>query len=137
MNPALKVNEVFFSIQGETTRTGIPTVFIRLAECNLRCRYCDTAYAYEKGDEIELEEIIRRADSFKCKTAEITGGEPMIQKNTPELARKLMDSGYTVMIETNGTVNLSPLPQGVIKIVDIKCPDSGSGGTFLYENLKC
>ncbi len=136
MPGGLKVNEIFLSLQGESTRAGLPTVFVRLAGCNLRCGYCDTSGAWETGDFMSIAEIAGKVAEFDCRLVEITGGEPMLQENTPELARKLLSDGYTVMVETNGTIDLSPLPKEAVKIVDIKCPESGSAEPFLYENLE-
>jgi len=136
MPAGLKINEIFFSLQGESTRAGLPTVFVRLAGCNLRCGYCDTSGAWEIGKFMSVENVARKVAEFDCRLVEITGGEPMLQANTPKLARKLLSDGCTVMMETNGTVNLSPLPKEVAKIVDIKCPESGAAEPFLYENLK-
>ena len=133
---SLSVTEIFHSLQGETTRTGVPTVFARLAGCNLRCGYCDTAYAWEEGNRMTLDEIVRRIASFKCHTVEITGGEPLAQEAAPQLAERLLSLGYRVMVETNGTRDISVLPDEVVKIVDIKCPGSGEAGKFRYENLK-
>jgi len=136
MSVGVKVHEIFFSLQGESTRAGLPTVFIRLAGCNLRCGYCDTSDAWESGDLTTVEEIVGKVAEFDCRLVEITGGEPMLQENTPKLARKLLADGYTVMMETNGTANLSSMPKEVAKIVDIKCPESGATDSFLYENLE-
>ncbi|MFQ5431910.1 MAG: radical SAM protein [Nitrospinota bacterium] len=136
MGKILLVNEIFHSIQGESTRTGFPMILVRLTGCNLRCSYCDTVYAYEEGARMDTDEIMARVDSFGCAAVEITGGEPMTQDGTVELAKLFLEHGYAVMMETNGSVDLSPIPKGVKKIVDIKCPGSGAGGSFLYENLK-
>ncbi len=133
---SLRVNEIFHSLQGETTRTGIPTVFIRLTGCNLRCGYCDTSYAYDEGNVMPMDEITARVAAYKCRTVEITGGEPMAQQGTPELAQRLLSLGYHIMIETNGTYDLSILPPETVKIVDIKCPGSGEAGKFHYANLE-
>ena len=136
MGTSLLVNEIFHSIQGESTQTGFPMTLVRLTGCNLRCNYCDTVYAYEEGTRMEIDEISARVASFGCKALEITGGEPMTQNGTVELAKLLIGQGYAVMMETNGSVDLSPLPKEVKKIVDIKCPGSGAGGSFLVDNLK-
>jgi len=136
MGTSLFVNEIFHSIQGESTRTGFPMTLVRLTGCNLRCNYCDTVYAYEEGTRMDTDEITARVDSFGCGAVEITGGEPMTQDGTVELAKLFLEHGCTVMMETNGSANLSPVPKEVKKIVDIKCPGSGAGGSFLYENLK-
>ena len=136
MGKRLLVNEIFHSIQGESTKTGFPMTLVRLTGCNLRCNYCDTVYAYEEGTRMDMNEITARVASFGCKAVEITGGEPMTQNATVELAKLLLEQGYTVMMETNGSVDLSPVPKEVKKIVDIKCPGSGAGGSFLLDNLK-
>ena len=136
MGERLLVNEIFHSIQGESTQAGFPMTLVRLTGCNLRCNYCDTVYAYEEGTQMDMDEILARVASFGCKALEITGGEPMTQNGTVELAELLLEQGYAVMMETNGSVDLSPLPKEVKKIVDIKCPGSGAGGSFLLENLK-
>ncbi len=135
MSDSLLVNEIFLSLQGESSHAGFPTVFIRLAGCNLRCNYCDTAYAWEEGERMSMEQVIEKVGSYRCKRVEITGGEPMKQENTVPLSKKLLDKNYHVMLETNGTVELTGLPDGIIKVVDIKCPESGSGETFLESNL--
>ena len=136
MGGSLLVNEIFHSIQGESTLTGFPMTLVRLTGCNLRCNYCDTVYAYEQGSRMDMDEIMARVDSFGCKAVEITGGEPMTQDGAPELAQLFIERGFSVMMETNGSVDLSPVPEEVKKIVDIKCPGSEAGGSFLYENLK-
>ena len=136
MGERLLVNEIFHSIQGESTQTGFPMTLVRLTGCNLRCNYCDTVYAYEEGTSMEINEITRRVASFGCKAVEITGGEPMRQSGTVELAKLFLQQGFTVMMETNGSVDLSPIPKEVKKIVDIKCPGSAAGGSFLSDNLK-
>lgn len=123
-------------MQGESSRAGIPTVFIRLSGCNLRCDYCDTKYAWEPGEQISLDEVLEKAESYGCKLVEITGGEPLAQPFTPELCEKLLFRGFTVMVETNGTIDISILPQKTVKILDMKCPASNESGKFLYGNLK-
>lgn len=134
----MKVSEIFFSIQGESTYAGLPCVFIRLAGCNLRCRWCDTTYAQtsEKGGELSIDQIVNAAKKFKCRLVEVTGGEPMYQKETPELLNKLLKLGYEALLETNGSVSLEPVNANAIKVVDVKCPSSGHVGSFLMENLK-
>lgn len=135
MGESLFVNEIFHSIQGESSRAGFPMAFVRLTGCNLRCNYCDTVYAYDEGTRMEIDEITERVGSYGCRSVEITGGEPMMQKSTVALAGRFVELGYGVMMETNGSVDLSPVPKEVKKIVDIKSPGSGAGGSFLYENL--
>ncbi len=122
---ALKVNEIFYSIQGESSFAGLPCVFIRLTGCNLRCTYCDTRYAYDEGRDREIDWIIRTAAGCHCPLVEITGGEPLLQPETPELVRRLMGEGFQVLVETNGSQDISRLDPACNRIVDIKCPSSG------------
>ena len=131
----MKISEMFASIQGESTLQGIPSVFIRLAGCNLYCRYCDTTYARSGGTEMTVEEIIDKVKSFELSFVCITGGEPLLQKETPELAGKLVGSGYKVSVETNGTIDASSLPDNVKRIIDIKCPGSGEDGKTFMKNI--
>jgi 7-carboxy-7-deazaguanine synthase len=136
------ITEIFKSIQGEGTRAGRPCIFVRLTGCNLRCTWCDTAYAFQGGTKYSVEEIAARVDELAGKDphrgslVEITGGEPLLQPETPALAEKLLASGYTVMVETSGERLVSGLPREVIKIVDVKCPDSGEADTFNPANLE-
>ena len=131
----LKVNEIFYSIQGESTYAGFPCIFIRLTGCNLRCTYCDTTYAYEKGDDIPIEGILTRAKQFDCNLIEVTGGEPLIQDETPDLIEALIKNGYTVLLETNGSQDISTVDTQCVRIVDIKCPSSGVEGKNYWKNL--
>lgn len=133
---ALVINEIFYSIQGESLYNGLPCVFVRLTGCNLRCTYCDTRYAYEKGTEMELAEILQKVAAYRCPLIEITGGEPLLQDDTPMLISKLLEKGYEVMMETNGTFDISLIDKRCIKIVDIKCPASGESDKNDLENLK-
>ncbi|MGH9864361.1 MAG: radical SAM protein [Candidatus Acidiferrales bacterium] len=140
------ITEIFKSIQGESSYAGLPCIFVRLTGCNLRCKWCDTAYAFHGGTKYSLEEILERVDKFSRKQenstegnvrlVEITGGEPLLQSETPELAQRLLDAGYTVLIETSGERDISKLPREVVKIVDVKCPDSGESGKFDLANLE-
>jgi 7-carboxy-7-deazaguanine synthase len=132
----LKVNELFYSIQGESSHAGRPCVFVRLTGCNLRCSYCDTRYAYDEGQNLEIDEIIDRVTSYRCRLIEITGGEPLIQKDTPELIRQLLERGFEVLLETNGSQDISNIDDRCMKIVDIKCPSSGEAKNNDLENLK-
>ncbi len=132
----LKVNEIFYSIQGEGTFSGRPCVFVRLTGCNLRCSYCDTRYAYYEGKDMEIDEIIEKVISYRCHVVEITGGEPLIQDETPILIKRLLDLGFQVLLETNGTKDISVVDRRCIRIVDIKCPCSGEEEKMDYENLK-
>jgi len=135
------ITEIFKSIQGEGTRAGLPCIFVSLTGCNLRCTWCDTAYAFHGGTKYSLDEILRRISELaggedrRVALVEITGGEPLLQPETPELAKKLLESGYTVMIETSGERFIGALPREVVKIVDVKCPDSGEPDTFDMANL--
>jgi 7-carboxy-7-deazaguanine synthase len=132
----MQVTEIFFSIQGESTFTGRPCIFVRLTACNLRCVWCDSEYTFTGGVKMTLEEVLARVDSYPCKLVEITGGEPMLQeKEVLELCRSLLDRGCEVLIETSGERDLSRLPVEVIKIMDVKCPGSGEGGSFRMSNL--
>jgi 7-carboxy-7-deazaguanine synthase len=122
---SLRINEIFYSIQGESLYAGLPCIFIRLTGCNLRCTYCDTRYAYDEGTVMTMPEIVSRVES--CPPAalvEITGGEPLFQENTPDLVRQLLDHGRTVLMETNGSLDISRVDSRCIRIMDIKCPSS-------------
>lgn len=122
----LTVSELFFSLQGESTYAGLPCVFIRLAGCNLRCRYCDARYTYEEpGTERSLAEILTFVDRYPGAMVEITGGEPLLQANAIPLMHSLVDLGRTVLLETNGSLDLARVPAGVVTIMDVKCPGSG------------
>lgn len=131
----MRITEIFHSIQGESTYSGLPCVFVRTTGCNLRCVWCDTAYAFYGGQEMRLEEILAQVRGYHCKLVELTGGEPMLQKETPELARRLLQEGFTVLIETGGSLDLSPLDTRVIKIMDLKCPGSGEADRNYWPNL--
>jgi 7-carboxy-7-deazaguanine synthase len=131
----LQVNEIFFSIQGESSHAGRPCAFIRLTGCNLRCSYCDTTYAYDEGSWLEIPEIERQIRSFDCRLVEITGGEPLLQAQTPELIRTLLDRQYTVLLETNGSREIGVVDERCIRIVDVKCPSSGESEKNRLENF--
>ncbi len=133
----LRVTEIFASIQGETSYAGLPFAFVRLTGCNLRCRYCDTTYAYDGGDEFPLEEVVSRVRSFGIPRAMVTGGEPLLQPEAPALVSAFLDLGWTVLVETNGTVPLSSLDPRAVKIMDVKCPGSGEEGRTLWDNFDC
>jgi 7-carboxy-7-deazaguanine synthase len=133
---ALLVNEIFYSIQGESIYSGRPCIFVRLTGCNLRCTYCDTRYAYAEGEKMEIAQIIRRVSEFKCRLVEITGGEPLIQNETPLLVSTLLDNGYVVMMETNGSLDISRVDRRCIKVLDMKCPSSNESKNNNLENLK-
>ena len=131
----LRVNEIFYSIQGESTFAGFPCIFIRLTGCNLRCTYCDTTYAYEQGDDIPLDRILATVKGFDCNLIEVTGGEPLIQDETPDLIAVLIKNGYTVLLETNGSQDISTVDTQCARIVDIKCPSSGMNNKNYWQNL--
>lgn len=131
----LKLNEIFFSIQGESSQAGRPTIFIRLTGCKLRCTYCDTQYAYFEGEDLPIDEIMTRIKAYPCRLVEVTGGEPMEQKETPELLQRLLDDGYEVMLETDGVEDLSRVPQGVRIIMDVKTPGSRMANPKSEKNL--
>jgi 7-carboxy-7-deazaguanine synthase len=136
------ITEIFKSIQGEGTRAGLPCIFVRLTGCNLRCTWCDTAYAFYGGTKYSLDEVIEKVQAIsgvgrdRVALIEITGGEPLLQPETPSLAERLLGAGYTVMIETSGEKFVGALPREVIKVVDVKCPDSGEADTFNMANLE-
>lgn len=132
---ALRVNEIFHSIQGESSHAGWPCVFVRLAGCNLRCSYCDTQYAYEQGEVLSVEEVLRRVQSYGCPLVEITGGEPLLQQDTPHLLDRLLGLGYRVLLETNGSLHIGLASSACIKIVDFKCPSSGEADAMDLGNL--
>jgi len=133
---ALQVNEIFYSIQGESSWSGMPCVFIRLTGCNLRCAYCDTTYAYEQGRFMEIPEILERVRALRCGLVEVTGGEPLIQAETPPLIAGLLDAGHTVLLETNGTMDIGVVDSRCVRIVDIKCPSSGMAEKNDLRNLE-
>jgi 7-carboxy-7-deazaguanine synthase len=133
---ALKVNEIFYSIQGESTHAGRPCVFVRLTYCHLRCDFCDSEYAFYEGTERSLEEIVGLVDSYGCKLVEVTGGEPLIQRETTALLQQLLDRGYEVLLETSGAWPVEDVPAGVKIIMDLKTPGSGMGHRNRWENLR-
>ena len=141
------ITEIFKSIQGEGTRAGLACIFVRLTGCNLRCTWCDTAYAFHGGEKMSVEEILARVDELAGRSeiprsqssaplVELTGGEPLLQEEIYPLAEKLLSAGYAVMVETSGERFIGELPREVIKIVDVKCPDSGEPDTFEMRNLE-
>ncbi|MGP0628344.1 radical SAM protein [Nitrospina sp. 32_T5] len=131
----LKVTEIFKSVQGESTRAGLPCLFVRLTGCNLRCRWCDTEYAFYGGKSMSVDEIIHALTPHKISLVEITGGEPLLQDEVFGLMQTLLDRNYTVMLETGGSLSLERVPAAVIKIVDLKCPGSGEVMQNRYDNL--
>jgi 7-carboxy-7-deazaguanine synthase len=131
----MKITEIFHSIQGESSQAGRPCVFVRLTACDLRCRWCDTEYAFTEGRPMDMEEVLETVRSYRCPLVEITGGEPLLQKETPELCRRLLDDGFEVMLETGGHRDVSVVPSGVRIILDVKCPGSGETHKMYWENL--
>lgn len=132
----LKVNEIFYSIQGEGTSAGLLCVFVRLTYCNLRCTYCDTEYAFYDGKDMEISEIISEVKKYQCNLVEITGGEPLVQMNEClALMKQFCDEGFQVLIETGGSLPIKGIDQRVKIIMDLKCPSSGMVKKNLYENI--
>jgi len=132
----LTVNEIFYSIQGESSFAGLPCVFIRLTGCNLRCSYCDTQYAYYDGEELEIQAILDRMLTYPCRLVEVTGGEPLLQAETPNLIYHLLEQGFAVLLETNGSVDISKVDSRCVRILDIKCPSSGQVQCNDLNNLQ-
>lgn len=132
----LNVCEIFYSLQGESTFSGMPCAFIRLSACNLRCSYCDTAYAFSPGEDLSVEQILARLAQYPTKLVEITGGEPLLQDESIDLCHALHEAKYQILLETNGSIYLEDVPDYVVKIVDVKCPGSGWGDSFIKWNLK-
>ncbi|HET6617228.1 MAG TPA: radical SAM protein [Gemmatimonadota bacterium] len=132
----LRVNEIFHSIQGESTHAGRPCVFVRLTYCNLRCRYCDTEYAFFEGIERPLDDIVSEVGRYGCRLVEVTGGEPLIQRETIALLERLLDAGHEVLLETSGAWPIENVPDGVRVIMDLKTPGSGMVAKNRWENLR-
>src|SRR4051812_27560258 len=132
----LTVNEIFYSIQGESTRAGLPCVFVRLTACDLRCSWCDTPYAFHEGRKMSIDDIVGEVERHGCQTVEITGGEPLLQEDVYPLMERLLGSGRTVMLETGGHRPIDRVPAAVVKIVDVKCPASGESVRNEWRNLE-
>jgi 7-carboxy-7-deazaguanine synthase len=132
---ALKIHEIFYSLQGESTRVGLPTVFVRLTGCPMRCVYCDTAYSFSGGSNMETADILAKIAEYGTKYVTVTGGEPLAQKECMVLLKALCDAGYNVSLETGGAVDIGPVDSRVSVILDIKTPDSGELKNYLWENL--
>ncbi len=132
----LRINEIFYSIQGESTYAGMRCVFVRLTGCDLRCTYCDTEYAFYEGKRMTLAEIHDEIAFHKCSLVEITGGEPLLQRNVHPLMASLCDAGYTVLIETSGAHDISSVDSRVHRIMDIKCPSSGEAHRNRWPNIE-
>jgi 7-carboxy-7-deazaguanine synthase len=133
---SLQVNEIFYSVQGESTYAGRPCVFVRLTGCNLRCRWCDTAYAFYDGETLTVEQVLERVRAYKCPLVEITGGEPLLQDEVHFLIDRLLVEGYEVLVETGGSLDVGRLDPRVVKIVDLKAPGSGMDRLNNLDNLQ-
>src|SRR5512137_1726675 len=131
----LTINEIFHSIQGESTYAGAPCVFVRLTACDLRCTWCDTPYAFTEGRKRTVAEVVEEVTGYRCPLVEITGGEPLLQDDVYPLMTALLDRGLTVLLETGGHISLERVPGGVVKIVDVKCPGSGESARNHWPNL--
>jgi len=132
---SLTINEIFYSIQGESDRAGRPCVFVRLTACDLRCVWCDTPYAFHEGQPLEIDHVLSEVEKFDCDLVEITGGEPLLQEDVYPLMRRLLERGATVMLETGGHISVARVPAAVIKVLDIKCPGSGEAERNAWDNL--
>ncbi len=131
----LTVNEIFYSIQGESTRAGRPCVFVRLTACDLRCTWCDTPYSFHEGTKRTLDDVVAEVERYGCPLVEVTGGEPLLQEEVFPLMDRLLASGHTVMLETGGHRPIDRVPREVVKIVDVKCPGSGEAARNDWSNL--
>lgn len=131
----MRITEIFYSIQGESTFAGRPCVFVRVTGCPLRCTWCDTAYAFYEGEELSLDQIVERVETFGCRLVEITGGEPLHHSEAVGLATRLLDGGYTVLVETSGAIDIAPLDPRAVVIMDLKCPGSGMADRNVWSNL--
>lgn len=133
--PFLRVTEIFHSIQGESTWAGVPCTFVRLTGCPLRCVWCDTEYAFHGGEKMSLDAIVERVREIGTPVVELTGGEPLIHRNAFVLVERLLDDGFTVLVETSGAVDIAPLDPRAHRIMDLKCPGSGESDRNLWSNL--
>ncbi|HTH94610.1 MAG TPA: 7-carboxy-7-deazaguanine synthase QueE [Rhodocyclaceae bacterium] len=134
--PRLRISEIFHSIQGESSRAGLPTVFVRLTGCPLRCVWCDTEYAFNGGEMLPLSEVMAKISAYDCKTICVTGGEPLAQKSCIDLLHALCESGYSVSLETSGALDIGEVDSRVSRIMDLKAPDSGEESKNRWENLR-
>ena len=135
VSQSLVVNEIFYSIQGESTRCGMPCVFVRLTGCHLRCHYCDTEYAFHEGQRKSIEAVLSEVDRYPCRMVEVTGGEPLLQPNVHPFMTRLCDAGKTVLVETSGACDIEPCDPRVVRILDLKTPGSGEVDRNLWSNL--
>lgn len=131
----IKVNEIYYSIQGESSKAGLPCVFVRLTYCNLRCTYCDTEYAFFEGKDYSVDEILGQVKKYNCNLVEITGGEPLFQKECYDLLNRLCEDGFEVLLETGGSLPIAPVNKSVKIIMDLKCPSSSMEKKNLYDNI--
>jgi len=131
----LTINEIFHSIQGESTFAGQPCVFVRLTACDLRCRWCDTPYAFHEGRKMSVDEVVAEVEAYGCPIVEVTGGEPLLQADVFPLMQRLVDAGKTVLLETGGHRSIAAVPPAVIRVVDVKCPASGEAAKNDWTNL--
>jgi 7-carboxy-7-deazaguanine synthase len=131
----LTINEIFHSIQGESTHAGRPCVFVRLTACDLRCSWCDTPYAFHEGRKMSIDEVVARVKDYACDLVEVTGGEPLLQKEVYPLMQRLLDDRFTVMLETGGHRSIAEVPAAVIRVMDVKCPGSGESHRNDWTNM--
>jgi 7-carboxy-7-deazaguanine synthase len=131
----LRITEIFYSIQGESTRAGRRCVFVRLTGCNLRCVWCDSEYTFTGGEKMALEDVVARVASYGCNLVEVTGGEPLAQRGSFELIRALCDRGFEVLIETSGSIDIGDVDARAVAIMDLKCPGSGEEAKNLWSNI--
>lgn len=131
----LSVNEIFYSIQGESTYAGKPCVFVRLAGCDLRCTWCDTAYAFGEGQKMSIDDVLQQVEEYGSPLVEVTGGEPLLQEDVYPLMERLLESGRTVLLETGGQIDVSRVPGAVVKVLDVKCPASGESEHVEWSNI--
>lgn len=135
LSPAITLNEIFYSIQGESTFSGRPCVFIRLTACDLRCSWCDTPYAFHEGQKVSLDDVVREVERYGCPLVEVTGGEPLLQEGVYPLMERLLAGGRTVLLETGGHISVARVPREVVKVIDVKCPGSGEAAGNEWSNL--
>ena len=131
----LTINEIFHSIQGESTHSGRPCVFVRLTACDLRCSWCDTPYAFHEGHKVSVDDVVSQVRSYGCGLVEITGGEPLLQRDVYPLMSSLLEHGHEVLIETGGHISVSQVPEDVVRIIDVKCPGSGESEKNDWSNM--
>jgi len=131
----LAINEIFYSIQGESTYSGKPCVFVRLSGCDLRCSWCDTPYAFSDGQKMSVDAVLEQVDRYRSPLVEVTGGEPLLQEDVYPLMQRLIESGRTVLLETGGQIDISRVPGAVVKVMDVKCPGSGESSKNEWSNI--